>query len=335
MKTEIRAIVRFKDNIIGIPIEEYTIDCSDNVRKFYYKNLDNPVRIPNIFEEKISPNDLIEIHNKASKERNIIVKIIILKEEYKINWIQASDILETFCSWITFLTLTPVEIIQWLDESSAQDTIVRIGKAFFVQGDKKTKDSAVFTSQFIPPRNFILNDWILSTIPENIIYPLKCYRKALITNRIEEKIINLVSAMEGISNQMDLEKFKVENCPHCGKGIQRSTIVSKDGILEFLKNELFFSRSKIYDPIWKIRSKFIHSDIQNLQCSYEQLVIVEQAAEALFVSLMSYYLLKYTDIPFIDKEQILKSKYEFFHPFFGQIIKFKDNLDALKNIKIR
>ncbi|KJS81359.1 hypothetical protein [Desulfosporosinus sp. BICA1-9] len=77
------------------------------------------------------------------------------------------------------------------------------------------------------------------------------------------------------------------------------------------------------------------NNIEKINCTFEELKIVVRAAEALFIGFMSYYLLKYTDVPFQNRDELLQSKYDYYHPVFGRIQWLKENLTVLNDIKIK
>ncbi len=336
MIREVKAIIKISDNFFGIPIEELMIDCSKENKQFGIKPLENPTVVPNGL---MNPYEDQEIYRRIDAEKQVKVKILLNKEDdYRINWLEAQDILDTFCSWVSFLTLSPVEILEWLEDSTFDGNTLTVGKALFIFPDRnynrENTESTISVTGISQPKNLQLKDWILWPLPENIIYPLKGFRKAMITRALDEKILNYVTSIEGVSSLMDLEKYQVEKCPHCQREINRATIVSKDGTMRFLE-ELGFSKTKIYNPINGVRSKFVHADIEKITCSFEELAIVIRAAEALFISFMSYYLLMNTNVPFVKRDELLQNKYDYFHPVFGRIEWLKKNLTALNNSKIK
>ncbi|KJS81358.1 hypothetical protein [Desulfosporosinus sp. BICA1-9] len=109
MIREVNAIIKIRDNIFGGPIEELTIDCSKETKEFGIKALENPTIVPN--KLLMNPYEHQEVYRRTEAEKQVKVKILLIKEEdYRNNWLEAQDILESFCSWVSFLTLAPVEI---------------------------------------------------------------------------------------------------------------------------------------------------------------------------------------------------------------------------------
>ncbi|SHH12858.1 hypothetical protein [Desulfosporosinus lacus] len=324
MRYTVRSIVHFPHDVFGGPIQSLTINLCDDVWTFQPTKLNNPIIIRGL----ITPNE-VGLIEEANKQRFVEIKVITDAEDMIQSWLIAQNIVETFCSWLTFLSLSPYRIIKWLDSSASEENKLVVGMSYRAPKDV---ESPIQSHSYSPALNYDFGIWLKDNIPLNLVYPLRCYRKGKISDREEEKIILWVTALEGISELLHCQGAQKIICENCGAEIFESPIASKDGILNFIREILGYSRKKIYEPIWHVRSKFIHSDlIKGLKYNTEQISVIMEATEALLVSTISYYVLTQTNIPFKNKDLILNN-YHFEHPFFGQYIQQREKLEKLKQI---
>ncbi|OAA91282.1 hypothetical protein [Clostridium ljungdahlii] len=328
MRYTVNSLVYFPHDIFGGPINRLTIELIDNRWKITHGELVQTIGVPSAVQLNIQPQKLIKMMSKAESQRNVEVSIIVDTNDFRKAWTIASDVLETFCSWLTFLTLNAYKILNWVDCSTSDGHSIKISKSYVTPKD----NSSIQTHTYNPAGHYDLSAWLTNKLPDEIIYPINCLRKGMIVEHLKEKVIAWATAMEGVSEILACQGAQIRKCPRCGEDLYSQPIASKDGLLNFLRNELGYSRRKIYDPIWKVRSKFIHADIKNIEYTYEQLTIIQNAAYALLVSVISYYILKQTDLPFKDKEQISGESYKYNHPFLGEVLSLKSNLEALANI---
>lgn len=329
----VRSKVFFPHNIFGSSVSSMSIEVTDDQWIIKPIKFISPVLVPNAVEHNIPPWELSKLITLANEQRFVVVTIIVDAQDDKQAWLISEITLDTFCSWLSFLTLTPYKIIEWLDAGTIDRNKLTIGisKSFTTPKD----DSPIQSCCYNPPMDYDLSVWFTHKLPDGFIYSLRNFRKGLISERLEDKIMFWATAMEGISEILACQGVQVVLCENCGIELPRNPIASKDGLLNFVKDILGYSRTKIYEPIWHVRSKFIHSDIKGIKYSSEQLLVIKEAAEALLVIVASYYILTQTNLPFRDKSFILSDKYNYHHPFLGQLPQFKDHLEKLRQISIK
>lgn len=327
MKYKVSAIVRFPDNIIGKSIEELQIEETQTEVRIWTKDLSEKEVIIGL-ATNISPQDLINLYNKVEEQRHVKVHVIVDINDERKEWMAAYQCIENFCSWLTFLTLKPFEIIFWDVATNISSDTINVTKAPKTPVDKSP---TMKITSYDPARNLYLEPFIISKLPNELSHILRWLRKGLITNHIEERLIFWATAMEGASEALCAQGVNEAKCPECGKVFSLGPSASKTGLLNFIREELGYSRSKIYDPIWKARSKFVHAAIKDIDCFSEELNIIQDAAWALLISVTSYYILTKTAVPFAEKERALE-KFNYNHPVFGEIQGFKDSLDKLVSL---
>ncbi|GAA0735509.1 tetratricopeptide repeat protein [Clostridium oceanicum] len=328
MRYKVSAIVNFPDNVVGKSIEELEIEETDTEVKIQTKDLSEKEVIIGA-TNKIPPKELTKLFNKAKEQRHVKVTAVVDVNDNRKEWLVANQCIENLCSWLTFLTLRPFEIISWDVATNINDNTINITKCPNIPFDK---NSTMKITSYNPARNLDLTKFLRIKLPEELYHILRWLRKGLLTNHIEEKLIFWATAMEGVSEELWNQENNTATCPKCKTKFAISPSASKTGLINFIKQQLGYSRSKIYDPIWKVRSKFVHAAIKDIDYFSEELKIIQDGAWALLISVTSYYILTRTDLPFKEKETALKN-FNYHHPVLGQLTDLKNSLDKLASIK--
>jgi len=166
-------------------------------------------------------------------------------------------------------------------------------------------------------------------LPTQMSNILRWYRKGLVTIYLEEKLIYWVTAMEGTSELIESQGDRVVDCPKCKNKFSIGPSASKNGLLKFIKENLGLSRSKIYDPIWKARSKYVHGVNSEVNIFDPGTRILVDATKALVEASISFYLFNNTNIHFNKSGEFTGFNYQ--HPIFGYVKEWKEKLELLAN----
>lgn len=325
MPYNLYAVVRFPDNILGPhPIEELILDTIQGGWTISYRLRQQDSVVSSI---TASPEVMIQQHKLAEQQRLVKVKCVVDEDDDRQAWIRGTKEIETLCSWLSFLCLKPFQITSWDAALGGSGSKIVSSKMPNVPDDY---NALIRVSSYTPPMNYNLSAWLLDAVPSKLSPIIRWFRKGMLAMHLEEKMIFWVTAMEGVSEALEIQKHNAVTCPECGHSFIPAPATSKTGLLDFVRNVLGYSRNKIYEPIWQLRSKYVHAafDAQE-RYSKDELEMFENATRSLAIASISYLILTRLSVPFYNKEQILNDGYKNSHPALGQLPWIQDHLDRL------
>jgi hypothetical protein len=320
----ISALSLFPHNISGVVIDALHIlvnnDFTINIK--WHEN-PNVVVIPPL----PSPDLYRRLAPLVEEQRRVLITIEYNNsmETYKV-WLIAEDILETFCSWLSFLTESEYKILDWFEGKSVNED--NNLKLIISQNNKCIRDNPFHNGKSSSVLNYNLDKLLTFNVPIESKYSLKNFRRGLIANNHQEQITYFATAIEGISSIIEPQEEEANICPNCGETVNQFKRVSKKPVISYIES-LGFTRKQLYNPIWDVRSKFVHADISGLKYNQEEVSLIIKAAKNLFISFYSDYLINKTNIRTITETGNFKN---FPHPLNGVKDKIIASFDEVKLI---
>ncbi len=242
--------------------------------------------------------------------------------------------IELYCSWLSFLSSWPFRVLSWgqaveRDQTTGKGTDIPFPFAAYPcdglppHGEGWKDNLEVYGKRDLTP-------WLNYPMVHGLDTSLYWLKRGSVALRPEDKLIFYTTAVESISEALEQEDPQQVKCPECGHQFPPGLKVSKTGVLKLLKH-LGYSRTKIWEPIWRARSKFIHGGILDNQRQFsERLRLLADSAKALATLAISYYLFRERkDIKFLNRNEILKREYECEHPARGPLAFLRRTLDKL------
>ncbi|MER2170415.1 MAG: hypothetical protein ABS938_07240 [Psychrobacillus psychrodurans] len=276
-----------------------------------------------------SPYIFQEIAKENENARYVNVSKTVVGENAHLNLPIAISEIENLVSWLSFITLVDCRIIRWgsIDEISESGSI-KVGYKFNIPSDNLPEpliderdgimQSYKIDSKIIP--NF--EKFLEVDLTDQVKAILRWYKKGNQSLFPEEKLIFWVTALEGISGALHVDGNREEKCI-CGHTVEIRDSANKIALLKFIKElDSNYSRTKIYEPIWSARSKYVHAANPKFDYFSEEMNSVLNATKSLLIGFFSYYLFIEKCVPFIDYD----TKF-FNHPLIGDISSLKVDID--------
>ena len=151
---------------------------------------------------------------------------------------------------ITFLTLRPSSLV------SRHQVVNLTQKDLADQGQKVEETIGVFGQMVRPDEPFPPHELLGAQGDERIKAALRWFRKATLSENLEDSFLAFYIVLELLSPVIKPEKASTHVCRECGKstGIAKS---AREGIL-FVVTDILNKDAKVLDGVAKTRAKIVH-----------------------------------------------------------------------------
>lgn len=276
-----------------------------------------------------SPYEFQELAKENEKARYINVLKVVDGSNLDINMQIAISEIENLVSWLSYVSLEDCRVTKWgsIQEVSSKDKI-KIGYKFNIPSDNlpqplvnkrdEIMQSYSIGNKIVPNIEKYLN----VKLTEQVKSILRWYKKGNQSQFPEEKLIFWVTALEGVSGAFHVDGKREEKCK-CGEIVEIRDSANKTALLQFIKElDSTYSRSKIYEPIWSARSRYVHAANPKFDYFSNEMKSVLITTKSLLIAFISYYLYKEKIVEFKEEDTSL-----FNHPLIGDISSLKANID--------
>ncbi len=332
------AVVRFPLIVTREPVRELVVRLDDaNIRPVAEEPLSEPLFRMTPAPQS-SPSQIEEETRRVEEQRELRVVAQSDGDDLESEMWSGRHVVELYCAWLSYLSLSPFRILMWDQGEKRTPGRAEYGILGPVAADPVEQpdvgDTAVSKSTTIQPHRFLdLTEWLTCPVVRSLDSSLYWLRKGMVTHRFEDKLVFFFTAIEAISEAIQPQEPREEECPQCGQRFQTGPAASKSGILFLLRDHLGYSRSKTYEPLLKERSGYVHGAVTNADKSMDSLRVLADGAFSVAVAGISFFLATATDIHFPSRQAILTGRYDYQHPVKGRLGGLKGRLDRLAGLK--